>query len=300
MFGNYPSVYHLGHKALARLLEGPVLVEEKVDGSQFSFAVDPHTGLLHCRSKRLEQSLDYPDALFDTAVEVAKQLAPRLHPGWVYRTEYLRAPRHNALTYHRIPARHLLLFDVEVGLSNFLHAQDKAQEAARLGLETPQVLHEGVLNNPLKTLKEWLSTPSALGGRLEGVVVKNYAVFGEDHKILIGKFVSEAFKEQNRVVFTQEGPTDFLTRLAQAYRTTARWEKAVQHLREAGQLHDEPRDIGPIIKETQEDIQRECKEEIKEILWQWAWPRVQRHVTSGLPEWYKQRLVTRAYGGDTP
>jgi len=34
---SYPSIYNLGHHAIATLLDAPVLVEEKVDGSQFSF-----------------------------------------------------------------------------------------------------------------------------------------------------------------------------------------------------------------------------------------------------------------------
>jgi hypothetical protein len=34
---SYSSIYALGHKALAELFMEPVLIEEKVDGSQFSF-----------------------------------------------------------------------------------------------------------------------------------------------------------------------------------------------------------------------------------------------------------------------
>jgi len=34
--GSYPSIYNLGHRYLGDLLDGPVVVEEKVDGSQFS------------------------------------------------------------------------------------------------------------------------------------------------------------------------------------------------------------------------------------------------------------------------
>ena len=36
---SYPSTFALGHKALAELLLDPVLVEEKIDGSQFSWCV---------------------------------------------------------------------------------------------------------------------------------------------------------------------------------------------------------------------------------------------------------------------
>ena len=50
---SYPSIYALGHRYLEELLLDPVLVEEKVDGSQFSFGVfeHPEGPELRCKSK---------------------------------------------------------------------------------------------------------------------------------------------------------------------------------------------------------------------------------------------------------
>ncbi len=39
----------------------------------------------------------------------------------------------------------------------------------------------------------------------------------------------------------------------------------------------------------------ECKEEIQKALWKWAWPHIQRGLTRGLPEWYKNHLLTEAF-----
>ena len=50
MINSYPSIYNLGHKAITDLLKGPVIVEEKIDGSQLSFRKDSE-GSLHIRSK---------------------------------------------------------------------------------------------------------------------------------------------------------------------------------------------------------------------------------------------------------
>ena len=36
---SYPKIYSLGHAAILDLLDGRVIVEEKVDGSQFSFGL---------------------------------------------------------------------------------------------------------------------------------------------------------------------------------------------------------------------------------------------------------------------
>ena len=39
-FSSYPKIYALGHRETKELLLGPVNVEEKCDGSQFSMCVD--------------------------------------------------------------------------------------------------------------------------------------------------------------------------------------------------------------------------------------------------------------------
>ncbi len=41
-----------------------------------------------------------------------------------------------------------------------------------------------------------LEKESILGGKVEGIVVKNYARFGKDKKVLMGKYVSEQGKPQ--------------------------------------------------------------------------------------------------------
>ena len=57
MIHSYPSIYALGHKAVADIFNEPVLVEEKVDGSQFGFGIyetDPGEWAPRCRSKGAE------------------------------------------------------------------------------------------------------------------------------------------------------------------------------------------------------------------------------------------------------
>jgi ATP-dependent RNA circularization protein (DNA/RNA ligase family) len=44
MILSYPSIYALGHRAIRELFDGPVVVEEKIDGSQFSFGVSARRG----------------------------------------------------------------------------------------------------------------------------------------------------------------------------------------------------------------------------------------------------------------
>ena len=298
---SYPSVYALGHRALADLLPGPVLVEEKVDGSQFSFGMfqgdDDPEPLLRCRSKGADLNLLAPEKMFSQAVATAQRLAPELRLGWTYRTEFLARPKHNCLAYDRVPANHLIVFDVSPSLESYLPWEGKAAEAARLGLEIVPRIFEGMLDDSA-VLRGLLETTSTLGGqKVEGVVVKNYARFGLDKKILVGKFVSEAFKEVHAAEWKSANPTsgDVVQELIRKYRTPARWAKALQHLRERGVIEDSPRDIGLLFKEAPEDLRREEVDAIKEYLFAWAWPKVQRGACAGLAEWYKEELFKRQF-----
>lgn len=290
---SYPSIFAIGHRALAELLLDPVIVEEKVDGSQFSFGL--FDGELKARSKGAVLNIDAPEKMFTRAVNTIRELP--LQDGWTYRAEYLQKPKHNTLAYERIPDKHLILFDVNTGHEEYMPYAEKSAEAVRLGLEVVPLMFEGMVESA-QQFRDMLDTVSALGGqKIEGIVVKNYARFGPDKKALMGKFVSEAFKEIHGKDWKERNPgkLDVVQALIESYRTPARWNKAIQHLREAGNLDGSPRDIGNLIKEVQADIQKECAEEIAEKLYQWALPQIRRGVTAGLPEWYKDELLKQQF-----
>lgn len=294
---SYPSIFALGHRALQELLLDPVVVEEKVDGSQFSFGVFEENGerVLRCRSKGAQLNILSPEKMFAKGIEVVQGLD--LHVGWTYRAEYLAKPKHNALAYDRVPEKHIIVFDINTGHECYMSYAEKADECARIGLETVPLVHEGMLDT-LADFRSMIDRVSALGGqKVEGVVIKNYRRFGPDKKVLMGKFVSEAFKEVHAAEWKAANPskTDIVDRLIDMLRTPARWNKAIQHMREAGTLDDSPRDIGLLMKEVQVDIEKECMDIISQKLAEWALPQVRRGVVRGLPEWYKEQLVARQF-----
>jgi hypothetical protein len=291
----YPQVFNLGHKAVADLLLDPVVVQEKIDGSQISFGVFHGTEYegLRVRSKGSEINVMAPEKMFLAGVEALKERHHLLRPGWTYRGEYLAKPKHNVLAYDRIPNGHIILFDINVGQESYLNPYDIEVEARNLGFEAVPLLHIGRLTG-IERLRELLGMVSVLGGqKIEGVVIKNYARFGLDKKALMGKFVSEAFKEVHSAEWKNANPTsrDIMDLLAAEYRTPARWAKAVQHLREAGRIEDSPRDIGALFKEVPEDVLKEEEEAIKAKLFAWAWPHLRRSLTAGMAEWYKEELM---------
>lgn len=291
---SYPNVMQVGHKMIENIFESSVLVEEKVDGSQFSFGIIE--GELVCRSKGKQQLLGAPDKMFELAIDIIKALD--LHPEWTYRGEYLAKPKHNTLVYSRVPKNHIILYDINTGLEEYMPHAEKQQEAARLGLEVVPVLFEGVVTD-FEMFKSFMGRESVLGGcKVEGVVVKNYNVFTKEKKVAMGKYVSEAFKEVHEADWKERNPNkaEIEMLLIETYRTNARWQKAVQHLRESGQLEGSPRDIALLMREVPTDILKECEEEIKEKLFKHFWSKIQRGVTRGLPEWYKEELAKSAFG----
>jgi hypothetical protein len=300
---SYPSLYAIGHKAIRDIFDGDVVIQEKVDGSQFSFQI--RNGEVEIRSKGAQLNIVAPDKMFAAGVAAVMAVAGQLREGLIYRGEYLRGPKHNTLAYDRTPKNHVALFDIEdttLGEGYFLTPPELKAEAERLGFDVVPTLLIGKIDSP-ETLRAMLDQVSLLGGaKIEGVVVKNYAKFTEDKKVMMGKFVSEAFKEVHVGEWRKANPTqgDVTSALIAAYRTPARWAKAVQHLREAGQITDTPKDIGHLIKEVGEDVQRECEAEIKDMLFSHFWPNIRRGLTGGLPEWYKEQIMAAAFEKPEP
>ena len=250
------------------------------------------------RSKGAQLNIEAPEKMFSRAVDYVKSL--KLHDGWTYRGEYLQSPKHNTLAYDRVPRNHIILFDINDGEESYLPHEKVAKEAERIGLEVVPQFFQGRLESADK-LRELLETNSCLGGqRIEGVVIKNYSRFGPDKKVLMGKFVSELFKEVHSKDWKERNPgrKDIIELLIDTYRTPARWEKAVQHLREAGKITDSPQDIGELMKEVWPDILKECREDICAALMDWAEKDLRRGVVRGLPEWYKQKLLDSQFDGN--
>lgn len=295
---SYPSIFALGHRAISELLLDPVLVEEKIDGSQFSFG--RFDGELKCRSKGATINVEFPEKMFSLAVETAKSL--NLKDGWTYRAEYLVKPKHNTLAYERTPIKNLIIFDINPAEESYLTYQEKVDEAQRIGLEIVPFMFFGFVENP-QPLLDFLSQTSILGGqKIEGIVIKNYNRFGKDKKVLMGKYVSEAFKEVHGGEWRENNPTsgDIIQQIILSLKTPARWQKSVQHLAERGELTDSPKDIGALIKEVQDDIAKECTDEIKDALFSHAMKHIKRGVVGGLPEWYKEILMKKQFEVSSP
>ena len=77
----------------------------------------------------------------------------------------------------------------------------------------------------------------------------------------------------------------------QGFKSEARWQKAIIHLKEKGILENSPKDIGKLILEIQKDIKEEEQEDIKNYLYKFIIKDILRKSTQGFPEWYKEQLL---------
>jgi hypothetical protein len=298
-WSSYPKIFQFGHGAVAEVVNARVLVEEKIDGSQFSF------GLIDGRLRIKSHHQDISDivgeyGLFTEAIAYVRTLHEKglLHPGWTYRGEVLQRPCHNRLAYERVPKHHIVGFDVCTGPEVYLEYNDKCLEFRRLDLETVPYYYFGQLPN-VDTIDTFLGRTPLLGGKhIEGVVFKAYGRYGEDKKTLMAKYVHPAFRE-TKTPDEYTKSVDFTQGLIDTYRSEARWDKAIQRLKEQGKLGNEPKDIGPLIGAITKDIEEECGDEIRRKLWKRYWPHVARGCTGGFAEYYKRKLMEGAFAQDS-
>lgn len=296
MISSYPSIYALGHRAVADLFREPVVVQEKVDGSQISFAryEGPDGPFLKVRSKGADILPAAPPDMFRAGVLYLQSIIETIPANVIFRGEYLAKPKHNALVYDRVPRHNIVVFDVDEGMEAYAGWDKVCWFAGQLDLETVPMLHFGVIETPTE-LRALLDRESFLGGqKVEGVVVKNYQRFTPDKKVMMAKLVSEAFKEVHAAEWKGQ-QADIIALLRAEYASPARWQKALIHLRERGLIEDSPRDIGKLIPEVRLDISEECEAEIKDKLFDWAWPKIRKGLTHGLPEWYKEALLAKQF-----
>ena len=291
---SYSEVFTLGHPAIIDIFEEPVYVEEKIDGSQFSFG--RVSGEFGCRSKGKELTY-FRDKMFQPAYESAYDICARhsLPDTCVIRCEFLSKPKHNCLAYSRVPTNFLIVYDIEIDNAPLPYAAKK-EMAAKLGLETVPLLFHGKILSAMDVIA-LLETESILGGcKIEGMVFKNYQRWTRDKKYYVGKFVSEQFKEKNKANWKEQNTNkDVVARLCAELRTEARWVKAVQHLKEEGLLVHEPKDIALLVNEVRNDVEKEEKEYIMQELYKAFIRQILSASIHGAPEWYKTKLMEESF-----
>lgn len=299
MIQSYWKSVNIGDPKLIEFFQGaPLVIEEKVDGSQFSFG--KINGVLHARSRSKALELEAAEKMFRPAVEYVKSIEDRLPDNLIFRGECLTSVKHNTIKYSRVPNGFVALFGADSPVTGEgTLAKDLLGYGELFGMDVVPTLFEldpGEMSpvELFEQLNAFLPTQSFLGGAtIEGVVIKRARdpIYFMDRPIF-AKLVSEAFRETHKKAWRETNPAhgDIIRILADELATPQRFEKAIQHLREAGRLENGVRDIGNLIGEVRKDINEECSEYMKEKLFAWASDKVARIASNRVPEWYKKRL----------
>lgn len=293
----YPKIGNRVDQALAYAKSqgaSYVEIEEKIDGSQFSFRWDGDR--VRYYSKRRELDPQNPGGLFAPAIAYLEENTGRIPEGYWLHGEAVAKAKHNIIPYERTPRGGLVLWDMrttdrpELNLESAVASRGVLEGAAKvLGLEVAPLLYAGPPYPALveDALRRNVKAAPLLGGDLmEGVVVKFRDVTGyRGEPLLVVKVVSEKFREVGKRKAPKSRPN--LADMVAEYATEARWSKAVQRMREDGTHTGTPKDIGALIRLVQEDVMEEEGTAIKERLFQMFRKEITGGLVNGLPAWYK-------------
>jgi len=289
---SYPKVINLGSVGTFDALKGPVIIQEKVDGSQFRFGLDIEGKICICSKGRELHSEQL--GMFKTGFEYIMSKEKELRDYFIRNAslygEYLAKPKHNTLKYNETPKNNIVLFD---GINDgvFMHRVVLKETAEILDIDLIPEFHAGEIT--IENLKEFHNRESYLGGeKVEGIVIKNY---GQKHPHredwpLFTKYVREEFRERHQKN-PQHNKKASINEYLMSFRSEARWEKAIQWFRDAGKLEEDPRDIGPLIKHIILDLDIEESANIKVELYDRFIKDIRSCVTRGFAEWYKDKLL---------
>ena len=291
----YAKVLTLGSAYTENALMGEVILQEKVDGSQFGFGIN-EDGELVFRSHN--QAIDYeaPNKMFSKVVDYLKSIEGKIkaYPKDTYfYCEYLSKPKHNTLCYDETPLNNLVLFDVQAPDGRWADRKYIENIARYLEIDAIPELYRGIAN--AETITNLLATPSYLGNEIiEGIVIKNYnqtVLLNGKILPLITKFVRPEFKEKHQCDWKIRSPKTCLADYVNSFCCEPRWQKAIIHAKEQGNLSQSPKDIGMLIKMIQEDVLEEETEDIKQRLFDFFKDDILSKAIKGFPQWYKEELL---------
>lgn len=197
----YQHVERLGHKEVEGILDGPVTVQEKIDGANATVAYIDNKLVVASRNNTI--SVDgTPPTGFRGLVEYV--LAnPGFYPAppikdWILRGEWLV---HHSLRYRDDVYGHLYIFDVQRPDGSYVLPSEYEPVLAAAGLRFVPVAAEFTSPTP-EQLLEVLQRDSTFGAPMrEGIVIKRYDFVNQYGRVQWGKMIHGDFKQKNSLFF---------------------------------------------------------------------------------------------------
>lgn len=212
-FKKYPDIERLGsedNKEIIKFGEDTLVIEEKVDGGNGSFWLEPEDkrfDTLHFGSRNRDLTSDEDKKTFaKQQIELKDQLLDKkLNPDYVYYIEWMAK---HTINYTSAPD--VIGLDIRLkhqanaeGFGMFLGRDSREKEFERLGIENVPIVWRGTVQE-LKKLNviELIPKSKYYDGKAEGIVIKNYCrKHPAGNHQLYAKIVTDEFKENNKAVF---------------------------------------------------------------------------------------------------
>lgn len=196
----YMHVERLGNEEVEGLLDGEVIIQEKLDGANCSIGMSNSKFVIASRNQAISVDGE-PSTGFRGLVEYVltrpgfKEAATKY--SWTLRGEWL--VRHS-LIYNTDAYGHVYIFDVQDANWEYLHPDIYMPILEKLGIKCVPILAR--LDRPsVETIVELSQGPSWIGPQREGVVVKRYDYRNKFGRTTWGKVVTEDFKTKNKLAF---------------------------------------------------------------------------------------------------
>jgi len=246
-FHKYPKIRILGDLENKGILEGDIIIEEKMDGANFRFMFRDDRIIWGSRSRSIGDSNQDIGGSWRLCVELIKsKVKPRQlgeFKGLLFFGECMVA-HSMAYDWERIP-RYLGYDIYDIKGENFLDYATKYAIFQELGLEMVPLVASHDENH--KVSQEDLVIPQSeyVDAQAEGIVIKNYK------KQLMAKMVTDTFKEKNALTFggSKKHAQDDTNFFVLAYCTNARIDKIIFKLLDEGKklemqlMHDLPHQV---------------------------------------------------------
>ena len=236
----YIKIRALGTDETEGIFEGTCVVQEKVDGANFSFYVENNKLLVASRNMVMvdkKNSGNWKAML--PVTEAYNQHKDKFNPNYLYVGE---STQRHTISYTDIP--NFIGYDIwNEETESFLDWKDTKKEFASIGLPFIHVHFEREGSEiTIEELRECIKNSAYKDGPAEGVVIKNYNELDGHDRQMFAKIVTDEFKESNRKAFggidqpKKENNSTIL--IAETYGTNARIEKIIHKLVDEGNKLD--------------------------------------------------------------
>lgn len=294
----YPSIERLDKAVHLFTPETDIIVQEKLDGSNFGFYYKNGDIIFQSRNNCLGEN---PDKMFQPAIDSVRLgldvAFDKLenYQDYVFYGEALG----NGKIKYDTPTKFVLYDVYNREIDEWLTDEKVTDLAYRLGFATVHVIYAGKWQG-FDHIKSLLGKSYYGDAQAEGVVVKAYYLQGtytdkETGDVgtytipyYMGKLVTAEYQEFNKTKTAIDEVDDPLSVIAQQFVTQARIDKAIARLIEQGNTEYKPHDI---VAEVNRDVKKEEADTIKEQLFKAFWGPIGRRMAQGVLDLYQPERV---------